>query len=205
MTGSEAKDWFSTRVSRETIDRLEIFHDLIVRWQRTINLIAPSTLNILWTRHFVDSAQLFFLVDTGIRSWLDIGSGAGFPGLVIACLAAEKNERLLVSLVESDTRKCSFMQEAARQMGLNVKIYPERIDAVPPQSAEVISARALSTLSALLDHARPHMHSRSVLLFPKGSTFQDELDTLDPEWQRAVEVVRSVTDPDSVILRICRS
>ena len=201
MTEEQAKAWIFERVSRETRDRLELFHELLLRWQRTINLVAPSTLDTAWQRHFTDSAQLFELAPTSSRKWLDIGSGGGFPGLVIAAMAKEKLPELTMTLVESDIRKCGFMREAARKMGLSVNILTRRIADIPIQSADIISARALSSLETLFDHAKPHMTSSTCLLFPKGSSYQAELETLPQRWQSKAELFPSITDPDAVVLR----
>lgn len=201
MNEDDAKTWIADRVSRETMDRLELFHGLLVQWQRTINLVAPSTLNSAWSRHFVDSAQIFNLAPKTAARWLDLGSGGGFPGLVIATMASEAAPNLSVTLVESDIRKCGFMREAARKMGITAKILTRRIVDIPPQSADVISARALSNLSSLFDHALPHMHPTTCLLFPKGAAYKTELESLPGDWQIKAEPTTSLTDPDAVILR----
>lgn len=202
MNNNEGKQWLSARVSRETMDRLELFHELIIRWQSTINLVASSTLDAIWARHLVDSAQIYSLADTAARRWLDLGSGAGLPGLVVGLMAADQGRDLKVVLVESDIRKCAFLREAARQMDISVEIHTKRISEIPGQEADVISARALAPLSVLLDHAKPHTKRGTCLLFPKGESFPRELDSLASKWQSAVEVFPSVTDPAAVVLRI---
>ncbi|ABD53118.1 16S rRNA (guanine(527)-N(7))-methyltransferase RsmG [Jannaschia sp. CCS1] len=201
MNESDAKHWLSDRVSRETMDRLELYHTLLTRWQKTINLIAPSTIDSVWVRHIMDSAQLFDLASKPAHRWLDLGSGGGFPGLVVAAMAKDVCPNLTVTLVESDIRKCGFLREAARQMDLSVKILSRRIGDVPAQTADVISARALSSLSNLIGHARPHMTPKTCLLFPKGMSYVAELETLPDDWQVNAEVIESVTDSDAVILR----
>lgn len=201
MTSDEARAWLSSRVSRETMGKLEVYHALLLQWQQTINLVAPSTLSEAWSRHFVDSAQLFNLAPTTATRWLDLGSGAGFPGLVIAVIAEEKRPELTMTLVESDVRKCGFLREAARKMGIGVHLQTQRIADIPAQSADVVSARALSNLGALLDHSSPHTTSGACLLFPKGSGHKAELETIPPRWQTIVETFQSETDPDAVVLR----
>ena len=139
MNNVEAREWLTAYVSRETMDRFELYHDMLLRWQRTINLVAPSTLPDAWTRHFVDSAQLFDLAPRNATRWLDLGSGGGFPGLIVATMALEARPKLSVTLVESDVRKCGFMREAARAMGVNVNILTQRISEIPKQSADVVT------------------------------------------------------------------
>ncbi|MBL4629477.1 MAG: 16S rRNA (guanine(527)-N(7))-methyltransferase RsmG [Roseicyclus sp.] len=189
------------RVSRETFARLELYHQLLHHWQRTINLVAASTLEAAWSRHFVDSAQLFDLAPATATQWLDLGSGGGFPGLVIAAMAAETRPDYRITLVESDIRKCGFMREAARKMDVQVQILSCRIADIPPQKADVISARALSNLGALINHAIPHAADGTCLLFSKGASYKAELESLSSDWQMASEAIPSLTDPDAVILR----
>ncbi|MBY4894272.1 16S rRNA (guanine(527)-N(7))-methyltransferase RsmG [Rhodobacteraceae bacterium N5(2021)] len=201
MNADHAKAWIAARVSRETMERLELFLTLLHHWQKTINLVAPSTLDAAWSRHFLDSAQIYDLAPQDATRWLDLGSGGGFPGLVVATLARETRPDLSVTLVESDIRKCGFMREAARKMDVPVKILTRRIADIPPQAADVISARALSSLSNLIDHAKPHMTQNTCLLFPKGSSYKAELETLSDDWQIKGETIASLTDPDAVVLR----
>lgn len=201
MNEGMAKAWIADRVSRETMQRLELFYDLLLQWQKTINLVAPSTVETAWSRHFVDSAQLFDLSPEFSKHWLDLGSGGGFPGIVIAAMAVEKRPDLRMSLVESDIRKAGFLRESARRMGLPVNIIMQRISDVPPQPADVISARALGSLSKLIDFVEPHVSPTTCLLFPKGSSYAKELETLSDDWQIRADVIKSVTDPDAVVLR----
>ncbi len=201
MTEDEATAWLQHRVSRETFDRLEIYHELLLKWQRTVNLVAPTTLEGAWSRHFVDSAQIFELAPNRTGQWLDLGSGGGFPGLVIAAMGAETNPNLRVTLVESDIRKCGFLREVARKMGVTVNILSRRISDIPKQSPDVISARALSDLNALINHAKPHLTPKTQLLFSKGHAWREEVETLPLHWQSICEPLSSVTNPDAVILR----
>ena len=198
MNNDDAKAWLGERVSRETLDRLEVYHALLLKWQRTINLVAPASLDEAWARHFVDSAQLFEHMPQGATRWLDLGSGGGFPGLVLAAMGADT---LTVTMVESDIRKCGFLREVARAMGVKVNILSRRISEIPVQTADVISARALSGLDKLLDHAKPHLTANTRLLFPKGSAWREELETLPPRWQMICEPIPSLTHDDAVILK----
>lgn len=198
----DGRHWMAERVSRETMQRLIVLDDLLARYQKTINLVAPSTLATSWTRHFKDSAQLLDHAPRPMSHWLDLGSGAGFPGLVIAAIARETHPDLRVTLVESDLRKCGFLREAARQMGVTVGILSRRIEDIPPQGADVVSARALASLSALVALAKRNVTAGGVLLFPKGAGYMAELEALAPEWQAMTDVLPSLTDPEAAILRI---
>lgn len=205
MNTDDAKVWISDRVSRETMERLELYHSLLIKWQRAVNLVAPSTLDVMWSRHFADSAQLYDLAPATATHWLDLGSGGGFPGLVIAAMATETRPSLRVTLVESDIRKCGFMREAARKMDVSVRILTQRIADIPAQSADVISARALSNLSTLIELAAPHTVLGTRLLFPKGNSYMAELETIPDDWQANAEVIQSLTNPDAVVIRFVTS
>lgn len=198
MTEAEARDWARRRVSRETLGRLERFAQLLARWQPRINLIAPSTVTQIWARHIVDSLQVLDLAPPGAVHWLDLGSGAGFPGLVCAMAAPS----LRVTLVESDKRKSAFLREAARTTATDVTILTERIEDIPPQKADIVSARALAPLDPLLSLAHPHLAPHGCALFPKGRSHQDEISVVSRNWRMKLETIPSITDPEAVILRI---
>ena len=189
-------------VSRETLERLDIYAELLSRWTKKINLISGSTLASLWSRHFLDSAQLFDISPTSTRKWLDLGSGGGFPGLIVAALAAERNPNLAVELVESDIRKATFLRTAVREMGISVKIYAERIENLPPKNATIISARALAPLESLLSFAEQHMSPNGTAIFPKGEKFESEIATARKTWQFTHEQIPSRTDDSARILKI---
>jgi 16S rRNA (guanine527-N7)-methyltransferase len=163
-------------VSRETLERLVNYAELLEKWNRRINLVGRSTLPDLWHRHIADSAQLWGYAPPNARLWLDLGSGAGLPGLVIAAITAEKAPALTVALVESDRRKCAFLEAARREMGLEVRIHAERLESLPPQQADVISARALAPLKDLLKYAEIHRRPGGIGLFPKGETVHIEIE-----------------------------
>ncbi len=189
-------------VSRETMDRLQAYAALLVKWNPKINLVAKSTIPDVWHRHMADSAQLWTLAPKGAKTWMDIGSGAGFPGLVIAAIAAEKAPDLAITLVESDRRKSVFLQSAAREMGITVEVITKRIELLEPQNADILSARALSSLPQLLEFAEKHRKPDGVCLFPKGARVDSELTEASTCWHMAYETFPSMTDPDAVILRI---
>jgi 16S rRNA (guanine527-N7)-methyltransferase len=189
-------------VSRETLARLETYAALLVRWQARINLVGPDTLPDLWTRHILDSAQVWPLIPPEARRVADLGSGAGFPGLVLAILGAPD-----VHLVESDARKCAFLREAARLTETKVTVLNRRIEQVAPLSADVVTARALAPLSLLLDWAAPHLAAGGQCLFLKGRGADDELTATAKEWKIAHRRIPSLTDPEGVLLQlreVCR-
>lgn len=189
-------------VSRETLERLEQFEALIRKWNRSINLVAPSTLDNVWTRHFIDSIQLFQFAPESATSWADLGSGGGFPGIVIAILAAEDRPSLSVTLVESDKRKAAFLTTAAHSLGLELKVYAERIESVTPLNADVLSARALTSLDGLLSYAERHLGEKGICLFPKGAAVDQELAHALEHWRFSYQKVPSATNKDGVILKI---
>lgn len=198
-------DEFARRrpVSRETLERLKIYHGLLCQWNPAINLVAPASLASAWDRHFLDSAQIFDLCAKDTAGlWLDLGSGGGFPGLVVAILAAEENAAIHVTLVEADQRKAAFLRNAARETGIAVRVIAERIEAVEPLGATVVSARALAPMGELLAYAERHLAAGGVAILPKGARWSDELARALEKWRFAYEKHPSTTDPDAVVLKI---
>ncbi len=187
----------ATGVSRETLDRLTAYADLLRRWQRAINLVGRATMPDLWRRHMYDSAQLLPLAAADRGPWLDLGSGAGFPGLVLAIMGARD-----VHLVESDARKAAFLREVARITGTAISLHVARIEEVAPFPAAVVTARALAPLPRLLDLAAPFFASDTVVLFPKGQDVEIELTEAAKCWNMRVERQPSLTDPSGVLLRL---
>jgi 16S rRNA G527 N7-methylase RsmG len=258
-------------VSRETIARLQTYETLLRQWQKAVNLVAPSTLDAVWHRHFADSAQLVALAPTA-RAWVDLGSGGGFPGMVIAILLAEapgssseesrqKSEPEITAasvvpsplvgegqgggdgrasnvgspptphpsppgggesggrsepqsvlgaariiLIESDTRKCAFLREVARQTGVAVDILSTRIESaatqIKVQPPDVVTARALAPLDKLLSLAAPLFSSRAVGLFLKGREVTRDVEKAQKTWTFKSELIQSRTDPEAHIVRI---
>jgi 16S rRNA (guanine527-N7)-methyltransferase len=186
-------------VSRETLARLEGYAALLRKWQRAINLVGPRTLPDLWRRHIWDSAQLHPLIPPQARVLVDLGSGAGFPGLVLAILGVPE-----VHLIESDQRKCAFLREVSRETGTPVTIHAERIEAVAPFSADVVTARALAPLDRLLDLAAPFLTAGGVCLFPKGQDVEKELTSATRMATMRCESWPSRSDPGGTLLRIER-
>jgi 16S rRNA (guanine527-N7)-methyltransferase len=184
-------------VSRETLARLEAYAELLIRWSARINLVGRDTLADLWRRHMLDSAQLLPLMPEGTQGLIDLGSGAGFPGLVLAILGARG-----VELVEADSRKAAFLREAARITEVNPTIRPCRIAAVPPHPVNVVSARALAPLDRLLDLAWPFIGPATICLFPKGENVGQELTLASKDWTMTVSMHHSIADPRGVVLRL---
>lgn len=189
-------------VSRETLDRLRRYESLLRKWNPAINLVSNGTLQDLWARHFLDSAQLFSMASLSEGRWVDLGSGGGFPGLVIAILASEKAPSVQVTLVESDLRKSAFLSTVARDIGLQVAVLSERIESLDPLNADVLSARALAPLPGLLGFAQLHLKPDGTALFPKGASWRDEVAEARGRWVFMVDPIPSLTDPASVVLNI---
>lgn len=189
-------------VSRETIGRLIKYNEILEKWNPKINLISKSTLQQIWHRHFADSAQLLPHIDNSARNWLDIGSGAGFPGLLAAIIAKEKYPDISFTLVESDQRKTAFLLSVAAELSLSIQVVAKRIENIEHQQFDTISARAVASLVQLLEWAYPYAHKSTVLLFPKGNSYKSELTIAKKHWHIDSEIIQSVTDSGSVILRI---
>ena len=203
MTEGAARAIDALGVSRETAARLDLYAAHLRKWNRAINLIGPSTLDTLWTRHILDSGQLWPLAPAGARSWLDLGAGAGLPALIIAILAMERRPDLAVTAIESDARKCAFLRDAARAVEAPLTVVTARIEAAAAADEhDVISARALAPLPHLLALADRFRAPGAVFLFPKGRTARSELTEARKSWHMEVETLPSVTDPSAAILRI---
>ncbi len=187
-------------VSRETLGRLERYVDLLLKWQKSLNLIGRGTMDDIWLRHIADSAQLLRHAPDG-GHWLDLGSGAGLPGLIVAICSDRP-----VTLVESDTRKCAFIREAARATGTKVEIRNCRIETLenpgPGDPVQVVSARALAPLPELLRLSAPFLMAGAIGLFQKGGRWREELTAAEESWIVQATPSGSLTHPDSVVLRI---
>jgi len=189
-------------VSRETEERLATYVALLLRWTRRINLISKSSAETVWDRHIHDSAQLWDRRPAGVQNWLDLGSGGGLPGIVLAILAAEKAPDIQLTLMESDERKGVFLQTVLRELGLSARVRIERIETAAPAGADVITARALAPLVTLLGWAERHRADGCICLFPKGRSYREELTEARRVWHVEPSIIPSRTDPDGVILRI---
>jgi 16S rRNA (guanine527-N7)-methyltransferase len=192
------------KVPRETIHRLERYAALLAHWQKSTNLVAPSTLPGLWRRHFADSAQIRGLAPEA-RLWLDLGSGAGFPGLVVAILQTGQ-PGFRMHLVESDKKKCAFLAEVARETKAPVDIHAMRIEELGESAhrlrPDVVSARALAPLPRLLELAAPFFAPRTRGLFLKGREAESEIEAANMTWDFAASLHSSLTSANSHIVEV---
>jgi len=195
-----------TNVSRETLARLERYAEILQRWQSKINLVSQDSLDALWTRHMLDSAQLIAHIPSNTKIITDLGSGAGFPGLIIAIITGVKTH-----LVESDSRKSAFLREVIRQTDAPAEIHNGRAEDITPWRSDIVTARALAPLPKLLAYAAPFLLSSSgsetpddaaKCLFLKGAAWQDELTKAQKSWHIQCQDVVSITDPTGRILII---
>lgn len=188
-------------VSRETFLKLKVLQNLFEKWASRINLVASSTLCDIWSRHVLDSAQLIGLRPACLN-WLDLGSGGGFPGLVVAVLLEERNGR--IDLVESNRKKAAFLQTACTSLKLPARIHPIRIESAPDKVAmpEVVTARALAALPALLDLSSPWLLEGAAGLFHKGRGYRQEIGESAARWAFDLVEHSSKVDPEGVILEI---
>ena len=188
-------------VSRETIVRLEALGALISKWTQSINLIAKGSVSDIWDRHIEDSAQLFAYAPKDWETWTDIGSGGGLPALVIAVIDPDRRP---LTLIESDQRKCLFLNTARRELDLNITVITGRIEAQHIELADIISARALAPLTDLLGFSERLLKPDGTALFPKGEKYQEELDRAAIDWHFDVNTHPSTTHVDAKVLEISR-
>jgi 16S rRNA (guanine527-N7)-methyltransferase len=185
-----------TGVSRETLARLKAYADVLADWNARHNLVAKSTLPNLWSRHFWDSAQLATLIPPAARSLADLGSGAGFPGLVLAAMLPTVS----VTLYEATTKKCAFLRGAAERMGVPVTIRNARLEDLPPSNFDAVTARALAPLPQLLEYAQKFVGPNGICLFLKGQNVGAELTEAHKYWNIRASQVPSQTDPSAAIV-----
>jgi 16S rRNA (guanine527-N7)-methyltransferase len=203
LTADKARALGLFPVSRETEERLDRFVEILLLWQRKLNLVAPSTLPEIWTRHVADSLQLLPLAPRA-RTWVDLGSGGGFPGMVIACALAD-DARALVYLIESNGKKAAFLREAVRATGAPAIVHAIRAEKFGESCAEpvdAVTARALAPLKILCDRAFPFIARGAVGLFPKGQDVDAELTEAAKYWRLEGLKVPSKTSPESSIVLI---
>lgn len=184
-------------VSRGTLDRLEAYVRLLDLWNRRINLVGRNTMGDIWRRHILDSAQLYPLMPMSTRVLVDLGSGAGLPGLILAIMGVAN-----VHLIESDQRKAAFLREAVRITEASATVHAVRVEDLAPLTADVVTARAVADLSTLLDLSEKFRTKRSIALFLKGERVEAELAAAAPFWSMQVEKTQSRSDPNGVILRL---
>ncbi len=190
----------ATNVSRETLGRLQLYAALLIKWQKSINLVSNSTLDELWRRHFLDSAQLASIISGNASEQplcVDMGAGGGFPGMVLAAMGVGD-----WILIESDTRKCVFLNEVVRQCEISATIRHQRVEGVEDLQADIVTARAFAPLDRLLAYIEPIMKEGGTAIFPKGQQHQTEILAARAAWSFDLTEHDSITDEDSKILII---
>lgn len=189
-------------VSRETLEKLQIYHELIKKWTQKINLIAKSTQQDIWSRHILDSAQIFLVIEGQPERIADFGSGGGMPAIVLTILSREAFPHRKFILIESDRRKAAFLREVRRELDLECEIINDRIENVPPLNADVITARAFASLTDLLAASLPHIKPTGQLIFPKGRQVEAEISIAKRDWRFFLSRHQSYISGESVILNL---
>ena len=189
-------------VSRETMSVLDNYASLLRKWNPAINLVSKSTIDALWQRHFHDSAQIYQFQPENPCHWADLGSGGGFPALVLAAMAKEDSPETRFTLVESDLRKCTFLRTVIRDLGLNATVITARIEETEGLGADILTARALASLDKLLEFANLHLSPSGTAIFPKGDRYQAEIAQAKANWRFDLEEIPSKTNPTGAILKI---
>lgn len=189
-------------VSRETQSALRIYLDLLRKWSPRINLVAPSTLEEAESRHFADSLQLLSLCPERARVWADLGSGGGFPGLVVAIAARNMLPELEMHLIESDQRKATFLRAVSRETQTPVTVHAARAELLAPLGADVVSARALAPLPELLPMVHRHLQFGGIALLPKGKSYGNEVHSSRADWHFSSSAIPSKTEAGAAILKI---
>jgi 16S rRNA (guanine527-N7)-methyltransferase len=186
-----------TGAGAETTDRLATYLALLEKWQQRINLVGSSSLEDPWRRHILDSAQLLPLLPAGSPSVADLGTGAGFPGVVLAIMGDAR-----VHLVESNTRKCAFLSEVLRITATNATIHHKRIEDLGSLVVDVVTARGCANLLTLLDYAKPLLAPSGICLFLKGQSVEAELTESRKKWTMRTQRITSRSDPGGVVLKL---
>ena len=192
----------SLNVSRETINSFGEYEALLSKWNQKINLVSPNTLADLWVRHFLDSGQIINHVDASGKKWVDVGAGAGFPGLVVALLLRDRKIDCDIVLVEKNTRKVFFLNEVIRKLNLNVKVVNNNVDTIEPLNADILTARAFSDLKNLIELSVRHRKERGVSLFLKGENYRLELDKTLNYWFFDYDIFDSLSNSSGKIIRV---
>jgi len=195
----KSKNELEQKISK-AIPALKEFWDLLLKWQKSVNLISPKTIENGWDRHILDSAQLYFLIENSAKKMMDVGSGGGFPGMVIAILnQALKGPLKEIILVESDLKKSLFLQEATRLLKVNVVVKRDRIENLKSKP-DVITARAFAPLSELLTLVKQNVSRETILILPKGKSVDDEIQS--NHYRCEIEKLENIINPEGTILKI---
>lgn len=191
----------ATHVSRETCDRLAVYAEMLAEWSERHNLVSRASLADMWRRHFLDSAQLLPFIPVDAVSLVDLGAGAGFPGLVLAELLRNRPGMRIV-LYEATRKKCQFLAAVADRLGLDIDLRNDRVEEAPREPFDVVTARACAPLPLLLTYAHRFWSPRTVGLFLKGQNVAVELTETDKSWSMSLQRHPSRSDPSGVILEI---
>lgn len=194
--------WNNLDVSRETSHKLETYKERLLLWNKKINLISKKSTDDIWSRHFLDSAQVFSTLTTGQTKLLDFGSGGGFPGMVLAIIAAEKLPLMRVEMVESDQRKAVFLRDTVRFLGLSSVVWSDRVENIVEMNSDVVTARALAPLKKLLFFSNRHLKKEGFCVFLKGESYKEEIKEALECWSFSIKIKESVTNPLSAMLII---
>lgn len=187
-------------VSRETTEKLKIYKELLIKWSSKINLVSPSSLKEVDKRHFEDCLQLVSLLPKSTKTWIDLGSGGGFPGAVVAIALAETDVH--VTLIESDARKATFLKTVSRETQVPFTVISDRFENLEPLHGDVVSARALAPLNNLFLAMERHAKPTGTALFMKGKSWPREVSEVKKKWQFSCVTHKSITDPAAAILEI---
>jgi len=204
MSESHVKTILSEQlnVSRETIDDLDTLVGLLKKWNKTINLVGNATIADVWRRHVLDSAQIWQLRPNKLKVWVDLGSGGGFPGLVLAILAKTDAPDAVFHFIESDARKCAFLRNVSRETSLNTVIHTMRIEDADEITADVVSARALASVDVLLGLSVSFLSENTYCLFLKGRGCATEVMKAHESWHFQSNMIESVSDSSGTILKL---
>ena len=189
-------------VSRETLSDLRIYQTLLTDWQNKFNLVSNSSLQDAWSRHFLDSAQLYQYIPKNTVNLIDFGSGAGFPALVLATMSKKRTPYLNITAVESIKKKTLFLKEVCSRLDLQVRIENNRIENLKPQKYDVITSRAMCSLDKLLDYAQNFCHKNTTCIFPKGQSYESELMLAKKKYSFDCEIKENMLSEDGKILII---
>jgi 16S rRNA (guanine527-N7)-methyltransferase len=189
-------------VSRETIEKLKTYEKLVLEWNNKFNLVSKSSVPYIWERHIEDSLQLCGFITKSDKIMFDFGSGAGFPGVVIAIIAQELYPDLKVSLIESIGKKANFLKVVNDELLLNMDIYNDRIEKLNLTKADVITSRAMASLEKLLEYSKPFCSNKTRLLFLKGERWQEEVREAEKKWRFDFTTKQSQTSDRGCVLQI---
>ena len=192
----------SLNVSRETLNGFYEYETLLSKWNEKINLVSKNTLVDIWERHFLDSGQIIKHVEASGKRWVDVGSGAGFPGLVVALLLRDRKIDCDLVLVEKNPKKGFFLNEVIRKLNLSVEVLNDNIDSLEPLNADILTARAFSELENLIEIAFRHRKKEGICLFLKGENYRMELDKTLNYWFFDYDIVDSLSSSSGKIIRV---